>query len=163
MHPKVKPRKRIFAGMAFNSNSNRAILWGGGFSELTDNTMWEYDLSLDIWQNIPYNGAPPNTTYLNPRMMYDEQNNELLIIYGIISSNDLFPGQLKECRYSFTSNSWVEIEVKDQPPAAVHFAAALDAKERKIVLFGGFTSFSPTRLLEGTWILDLERKAWQKR
>jgi len=162
MHPKLKPRKRIFAGMAFNSNSNTAIMWGGGFAQLTDNLMWEYDLSLDAWQNVPYIGAPPNTTYLNPKMMYDERNNELLIIYGIISPNDLFPSQLKECRYSFTSNSWIELEVKEQPPAAVHFAAALDAKDRKVVLFGGFTNYDLARLLEGTWILDLESRVWNK-
>jgi hypothetical protein len=162
MQPEVRPRRRMFAGMAFNSNSNTAIMWGGKLAELNDNAMWEYDLSQNEWEIIPYIGAPPAFTYLNPKMMFDEQNNELFILYGIISSNDLYPSQLKEWRYSFKTNTWYEFEDKSHPPGVTDFAAVLDTKDRKVVLFGGFTNYDPVRLLEGTWILDLESSVWHK-
>jgi len=160
LNPGLSPAKRVYGGMVFNSISNKIILWGGRVVPITDHILWEYDFLSNRWKKIECYGGP-DQSYEGLKMMFDDQNNELIIIYGIISSYHLYENILKQWKFSFNANSWFEFGTKNSPPAAIHYGAVFHPELRKVVMFGGFTEYDPTELLDGTWILDLDKMAWK--
>jgi hypothetical protein len=49
-----RPKGRNFHQMTYDSDDDRVLLWGGE----TDNRMWSYDTSRNIWAEIASEGAP---------------------------------------------------------------------------------------------------------
>jgi len=164
MNPNTKPPKRVFGEMIYNSISKKIILWGGGHAEyklFEDNSIWEYDLVSNKWKNLDCDGGPVRPLSLCG-MYFDAQNNELTLIYGQINSNPVFPNTMIYWKFSFATNSWSQFEVKNNPFVVTDFEMTFHPILRYAVLFGGFVNYNTEELLEGTWVLDVDKLEWER-
>ena len=107
MVPEMSPPKRMYHAMAYDSESDRVIVWGGRLLErLDDNSVWAYDFNTDTWIQHKSPSAPqPELTY--PRMIYRYLADQLIIFGGaeIITPFDCEVTR-QTWTYEFNTNTW---------------------------------------------------------
>ena len=164
MQPLIKPPARMYAAMIFNNNAKKAIMWGGRQLEpLGDKSIWEYDFIKDSWGEIKYDEGP-ETPYAYPAMIYDDQNDEIIVFGGGVLEAPFVGKQTNIIwKYNFKLKNWAFYEIKDSPPPVTIHSMVLNPNLRKAVVFGGenYRMYSNI-LLQGTWILDLKKLKWKK-
>ncbi|MCP4421764.1 MAG: hypothetical protein GY805_34560, partial [Chloroflexi bacterium] len=120
-------------GMAFDSDQNVAVLYGGNATGWPyENSTWEFD-GTD-WTGITTTTQP--TAVYGMSMVYDDANNVLLLFGG----SDATDTPLAETwTYSVSSNSWGQITTTTLPSARSYSQMVYtgDGVNTKIYLFGG--------------------------
>ena len=123
--------------------------------------MWSYNIQSDYWEKMLNEGAPYGS-YANFGTYFDEQKNELQIIHGKINANPAFPSEMLYWKYSFVTNNWEQLDAVNDPPGASIIGLAFHPILRKAILFGGIVKYEPKTLLEGTWVLDVDKMEWSE-
>ena len=132
------PTGRIYHEIAYDSESDRIIMWGGRpHEELTDVDIWAYDYNSDTWTSYPTeNGPTQRSTYFT--MNYIPELDRIVIIGGV-KLTSAFGGDFVSdvWEYDFNNNSWEMVEADvPLPPLAKH-VTAYDVDMGLIFLFGG--------------------------
>jgi hypothetical protein len=134
------PPARNGASMAFDSDRNRVVLFGG--SGATGDT-WEWD--GNHWRRIASADAEGR---FNSVMAYDEAEN-LLIRFGGWTGISRVGDTWK-----YNGTQWRKI-LEEGPPGRNHSAMAYDSNRKVIVLFGGHDG---ERVFGDTW--ELHSGSW---
>ena len=144
----VRPSPRSSSGIAFDSRSERIILFGGVTPSGFDNETWAYDVKKGIWSEMHPVRSPPPMAYHS--MAYDSQSDRVILFGGNTGSTLTWA-------YDFNTDTWTEMSPEDSPPARGMFGMVYDSQSDRIVLFGGNGS---TGAFNDTWIYDYDNDTW---
>jgi len=164
LNPQNSPPNRMYASMAYNSEKNKIILWGGRLLEpLADNSLWEYDFTINNWTEIQTTDGP-TASYAYPAMVFIPSKNELILFGGGILETAFVGKQVNDTwKFDCENNKWAVINTKNSPPPVTIHSMVFVPKDNKIVLFGGeIERMYSNRILEGTWTLSIENLKWEK-
>jgi hypothetical protein len=148
MSPTTEPSARHWHAMAYDSQSDRVILFGGGLSDET----WAYNYNTDIWTNMNPSSRPDGR--YSHRMAYDSQSDRVILFGGATqyeSHND------DTWAYDYDANTWTNMNPASKPPARQGHAMAYDVLSDAVILAGGSIE---TGYLQDTWAYDYETNSW---
>lgn len=137
--------------MVFDSQNQKAILFGGRERDAIYGDTWSYDYATNKWQNMnPVNA--PRARY-NSGSAYDSDSKKMVIFGGDIS----FSGSAinETWAYDYAVNRWQNMYPINPPSIRSYPALAYDSKNHKIIMFGGDST------LNDTWVYDYATNKWQ--
>ncbi|MGQ0796780.1 MAG: Kelch repeat-containing protein [Methanobacteriota archaeon] len=151
LNPPVRPIPRYGHAMAYDVQSKRLILFGGGPLGGLFGDTWSYDVASNSWTQMQ-----PATGPLGRRshaMAYDGQSDRVILFGGsgpLGDTDDTWS-------YDVDTDTWTEMAPSARPPPRGGHAMAYDVRSDRVVLFGGFTGVAA---LDDTWAYDVEADAW---
>jgi hypothetical protein len=161
MPPEVDFRLYLFgAPMAYDSESDRLILYGGAESPgKTFDGTWAYDYNSNTWTNMrPESGPPPRAFH---QLVYDSESDRVVLWGG-------YPNLENDTRvwsYDHNSNTWEAHENNGGPGDHYErFGMIYHPPSDRIFLHSGFQEEygerKETFLDPATWTYDLNSNTW---
>jgi hypothetical protein len=147
--PAANPGPRVFHSLAFDPNTGKTILFGGGTNApATTSDLWELDGPTGSWrQRILPSTQPPTLT--GAAMAYDEDTGQAVLVGGS-TGNPAFGGVLNTDTWTFDpASGWQDI---GGGPGGTGAAVAYDEALGQILLFGGEDGNSVAN--DETWLFD---------
>jgi hypothetical protein len=162
--PAVSPRPCSSHGWAYDSESDRFILYGGMWADPTatggrgtQRMTWAYDYNSNTWTNMSP-AIDPDLLY-TCWMDYDSESDRI-ILFGGKFRNDSFEEQRDETwAYDFNSNTWTNMNPSVAPPRRNRHSLIYHAGWDRIVLFGGDRD-NPSIYYSDTWVYDYNTNTW---
>jgi N-acetylneuraminic acid mutarotase len=159
----VVPPGRVWAASAYDSDTGKLIVFGGGAGAFDANTItadvqlndtWAYDPAANTWTELKPSGAVPTGRYASV-MAYDPSKRKMILFGGMTPTarlNDTWA-------YDPATNTWTELSPAGAAPSprGGHTMVYEPASGRMIV-FGGGTSF--TAMVNDTWAYDAAANSW---
>ncbi len=153
MKPAQSPAARIYCGMAYETESDRVILWGGFISkEIQDSSIWTYDLNTNTWSELIPESGPQPRSYL--AMAYDEHASRIVLFGGMDDGN------AETWAYDHNGNTWAELHSDGTPGRLSRMPMVYIPEARRVVLFGGQLDSRQYAYSDATWLYDLKTNAW---
>lgn len=140
----VVPSDRMSAALAYDSNRQRTVLFGGADvnSIPRTDTTWEWNGSLWL-QRFPANNPPARYAHA---MVYDSARQRIVMFGG----RDTSQTELNDT-WEWDGTNWLQATTTMAPSARIHFGMAFDSARQRTVLFGGW---SPSTPFGDTWEWD---------
>jgi hypothetical protein len=136
--------------MAYDSKSDRIVLFGGLASDIQNNETWVYDFNNNTWKNMYPKNRP--SAREDQAMSYDVKSDRI-ILYG---GYDPSPSLLNDTwTYSYYTNNWTNMNPTIKPPAFRFSVLTYDYESDRSILFGGDFSYRV-----GTWAYDYNNNTW---
>ena len=156
----VSPAARGYHVMAYDAESDRIVLFGGGLNpESFLKVTWAYDFETNIWQDMPPAQSPPAG---EGPMAYDIQSDRTILFRGTLRHK---PGG-ETWAYDFNTNVWKNMGPTETPFGLVGAQMAYDAESDRMILFGGVDAnvfgTGQYKHLNGTWAYDYDSNTWTK-
>ncbi|MFX0209748.1 MAG: kelch repeat-containing protein [Candidatus Hodarchaeota archaeon] len=163
MTPEFSPRSRSIHNMAYDSESDRVILYGGFWGDATAaggrralSDTWAYDFNSNTWTNMSPVSSPGLLYAFG--MAYDSESDRVILYGGKFKSNGYTSLKHKTWAYDYNSNSWIDMN----PPGSARgnrnrFQMVYHVKWDRILLFGGD---SEVDAYDDTWIYDYNTNNW---
>ncbi len=144
MTPIESPSARMLHGMAYDSASDRVILFGGGqggdAGDLGDT--WAYDFNSDAWTAM--NPADEPSPRHGHGMVYDASSDRVVLFGGLSGSDETW-------LYQFDNDTWTRAESGTGPPGRRTPNLAYDAESERVILFGGVQPLTIDQFYGDTW------------
>jgi N-acetylneuraminic acid mutarotase len=128
MKPAPKPRNMAAATMAYDSESDRVILFGGCLGQTVWNETWAYDYESNTWTKM--SDGPEGL--MGPRMVYDEESDKMILFGGV--DYDTFSFYDDTWVYDYNSDTWTEMQPEENPPGLNYQAMAYDAESDRVLI-----------------------------
>lgn len=151
----VSPAPRALASFAYDSSSQRGLLFGGvGPTHLADT--WEWNGATGSWTQIGGSGPSPR---FGSAFAFDPAHHVYVLFGG--SPQGVTGGALDDT-WSFDANVglWSQRAPAQKPPARAGATMTYDARASKLVMLGG-TSAS-TLNADDAWEFDAASGAWTR-
>jgi N-acetylneuraminic acid mutarotase len=153
----MNPSPRGYVSMAYDSESNQVILFGGQTGVYTDpandnDETWAFDVTSNTWKEMKPSVSPPAGAA--GVLAYDVESDRV-ILYGntrILSTSNT------TWAYDFNSNTWTKMEAKG-PDGHLGLKMAYDVESDRIILFGGYDVQSNS-FYDDTWAYDFNSDSW---
>jgi len=153
MHPKKSPPRRTYYAMAYDSDSDRVILFGGSEIEGSPrHDTWVYDYETDTWERMRPKTSPPARTYVVGA--YDARADRV-IIYGGSIDEEVAAFQ-DTWAYDYDSDTWTKLAA--EAPIGQIAWHAMASNEAGVVLFGG--GVTRDDYVADAWVLDPKEGTW---
>jgi N-acetylneuraminic acid mutarotase len=155
MKPASGPTRRCCAELAYDAESDRVLLFGGGDQTawgLDDS--WAYDYNTNTWTEM----AKGPAKHLGARLAYDAESDRIILFGGYAMSGFLYNDTWA---YDFNSNTWTEMKPSTSPPGRNYQAIAYDAKSDRVITWGG-TDRDGKLLAPSVWSYDFDKNTWQE-
>jgi hypothetical protein len=154
------PRLMIGQRLAYDSESDRIILFGGlpippnpAFRFLAET--WVYDYNTNTWTNMRPKVHPLGINFMG--MVYDSKADRV-VMWGDWSPNYNPSAEAAVWTYDYNTNTWQAFEhKKDGPSVRDYNNLAYDEAADKIIMYGGYPWGN-----DETWVYDLNADAWQQ-
>lgn len=163
MDPEAHPPPMSAHAMAYDSESDRVILHGGGgifeMERLEDYVLsqtWAYDFNNDTWMRM--SDGPPR---LGHRMAYDTESDRIVMFSGACFRDGRFQDVQETWVYDFNSDRWVEMKPARSPAARHYYGLAYDVESDRVILWGGF--IGKDVLDRNVWTYDFNTNTWLER
>jgi hypothetical protein len=152
--PTIAPSARRGHYLAFDSESDRVIMFGGiiGLNGPVINDTWAYNPGTNIWTEMSPATAPE--ARFSSRMVYDSESDRMILFGGLDEGTTYFDDTWA---YDFNSDTWENIPTTTQPSQRCENSLTYDSESDKVVLFGG-AKFTAT--YEDTWLFDYNTMNW---
>lgn len=140
------PTPRFWHTMAYDSNRQRIVLFGGGDRDTTALTAetWEYDGTN--WQEVNTIHSPPAMDGMS--MAFDGHSNTM-VLFGGQAVAGVF-----DDTWVYDGYDWSEVVTPTSPPQSNLAAMAFDSVRNKVVLFGPGDVNDPESPVMPTWEFD---------
>lgn len=142
MKPVVSPKPRNYAGMAYDAESDRVIMWGGQASA------WAYDYNTNTWQEMESSAGPSLRVYST--LVYNAKADRVILYGGGEAGNS------DTWAYNYNTDTWTELKPATNPGNLSRHAMAYNTTADRAILFGGWNRSG--QATGGTWAYDLN--AW---
>ena len=148
------PSDRQYAGLAFDSDRDVLVLFGGqlyggeeGDEVVPDFETWEFSLATGQWTEHATTGAPP---VAKPQLAYDRVNKQVVLM-GVTNDANTTPLMYV---YDTTTRLWTKANPPALPPCTNegHMFRQVGSFER-LIYFGGFCR-TGTSSAEEVWEYD---------
>jgi len=164
MKPKNSPPNLAFYQTAYDSESDRVLLWGGYPNVENDTSMWSYDYNTNSWESFEtING--PETHYERFGMVYHPLSDRTILYSGFVEERvereELFL-EPATWSYDFNNNQWEEIITDENPGKRMWYSMVYDEAADQIILFGGEqTAKYEVDLTNAVWVFDFDSMQWR--
>lgn len=146
-------RSSVFNQVCYDNKRNHLFYFVGGKT-------FTYDPVNKLWSDLKI--APPITceTLVWASLCYDPIKDQVILFGGGQALNPW--GGAKTWVFDYTNKSWSRPKILNdvEPPLRCNAKLIYDSKNKKMVLFGGF---SQDKLLSDTWIYDPEKVQWEEK
>ena len=161
LSPVTAPSPRAAGGMAYDSQSDRIVQFGGILSltsNLATDETWTFDYNTNNWTNAAPAIAP--SPRLGTYMTYDS-GSDRVILFGGITLNPSTVIYNDTWAYDLETNTWEEMSPTSAPDARYGSAIIYDSESDRVILFGGNpSSTTTTSTFSDTWMYDYELDRW---
>ncbi|MHA2143275.1 MAG: Kelch repeat-containing protein [Candidatus Thorarchaeota archaeon] len=160
--PANAPSKRRAHEMVYDTESDRVILFGGGFDFGSGavNDTWSYHPGLQTWTEMSPSIAPP--ARFAHKMAYDWESDKV-ILFGGFKGGSLYSDPSNYIgntwAYDFNSDTWENLTTTGSPSARGVPSLSYDGESDRVVLFGGSMS---SNAYDDTWLFDYNTLTWQE-
>jgi hypothetical protein len=160
------PKNHLGARLAYDSESDRTILFGGlnaGKWNVADwfffDDTWAYDYNSGTWTEMKPAISPPGRNY--QAMTYDSKADRVLTWGGMYIDESPLPESM--WAYDYNTNTWEEFVTGEElyPKSRDYAAMAYDVGSDRTILFGGVPIEDPEGEV-GTWAYDYTTNSWQE-
>ena len=141
--------------MVYDSTHNQIILFGGidiDHNHLYDT--WIYTCSNNSWTKMKPLNQP--SVWMGHSMVYDSTHDQVILFGGI---DDAYNRNRDTWIYTYSNNSWMEINPSTHPTARAYHTMIYDSKNDQVILFGG--SDNSYNILNDTWIYTYNNNSWE--
>ncbi|MFW9793326.1 MAG: kelch repeat-containing protein [Candidatus Thorarchaeota archaeon] len=153
MSPSVAPPARAFAQMAYDSGSDRVILFSGAVTqEFHFNDTWAYDYDSNTWTNLSPPVMPSPRRYAS--MEYDVESDRIILFGGILGTGGTTGDTWA---FDYDTNTWENMDPSSAPSARMYSVMAYDSESDRIILFSGCYP----GVFTDTWAYDYNTNTWQ--
>lgn len=158
--PTLAPSERRGHFLAFDSESDRVILFGGqeGTDSPAINETWAFNPATNVWTMMNPTTAPEGR--FSHRIVYDSESDRVILFGGNRGGGDYRDsGEYFDdtWAYDYNSDTWENITTSTHPSRRAVQSMAYDSESDKVVLFGG--SMGQTSNSE-TWTFDYNTLTW---
>lgn len=152
--PSAAPPVRYVNRMAYDSKSDRTILFGGYDGSLLLGDTWAYDVESNTWEEMSPTLSPDGR--VDHMMTYDWESDRVILFGG---QTTISLGQTNDTwAYDYDTDTWQEMSPTTAPPSRAITSMAYDNESDTIVLFGGFGESGVN--LDDTWLYDYNSDTW---
>jgi hypothetical protein len=162
LQPANAPPYRAFSSAAYDSQSDRLVVYGGiaDMDRLVIvNETWSYDFKSNAWTNLTVAYSPP-PVYAHA-MVYDSESDRIIMFGGFAMDG----GFLNDTwSYDLDSNTWTNKTPLVSPPARYGASAVYDPVSDRVLIFGGWASgeyFEPITY-DDMWEYDYNANSWSE-
>ncbi|MHA2118616.1 MAG: Kelch repeat-containing protein, partial [Candidatus Thorarchaeota archaeon] len=153
---------RMAAQMAYDSESDRIILFGGAIQNLYsdyDDT-WSFDYNTNTWTNMSPATNPPATAW--HQMTYHSSLDRVVLFGGHLEGGGSnWDNSNETWAYDYNTNTWTNMSPALAPPGLSGASMEYDSESDLIVLYGGWTDGGIYSSLDvETWTYDLTSNTW---
>jgi len=161
MSPASSPSPRGMYATAYDTESDRVLLWGGFTgTDQNDVAMWAYDYNTDTWEVLE-NTHGPQQHWERHGMAYIPDIDRVLFYSGMLENEGVLPAET--WYYDYNSNAWTAVDVEVSPPDLAMYAMTYDPASRKAILFGGEkTSKYAKNISPDIWVFDPSAESWSQ-
>jgi hypothetical protein len=146
MSPEVSPPGRMDHVMAYDTESDRVILWGGGGPTPMDvGDIWAYDLNENTWKELQSNDAPRQIRFA--AMVYDVLNDRMLLYF-----------KKEFWAYDYNNNQWTLLSDSPAPLGLIWHSLVYDTSSDLILTFGGGREYY--QWTNRSWVYDPRMDEW---
>ncbi|MDF1540017.1 MAG: kelch repeat-containing protein [Candidatus Thorarchaeota archaeon] len=162
----VNPGPKAGCAAAYDSQSDRIIIYGGRVSEtsaipeeLYSGDTWAYDYNANSWTNMSPANAP-GIRY-GAGMVYDSES-DVIILFGGMNFPSLNGYHVQQTwAYDFETNTWTNLEPAVQPIGRHHMGITYDVESDRVIMFGGYVSSALDHANGDTWAYDYNSNTWE--
>lgn len=171
--PPDGPTGRIGHAMAYDSGSDKIVMFGGGIT--ADNEWnglpladtWIFDTNRRTWEKASPVESPPARAW--HAMTYDPTLDRVVLWGGALEGEE----DPTVWFYDVETDAWSSMDIEDTPPSRWQHSMAYDPARDEILVFGGI--YEQTRNLGGgvtatgvdptneVWALAIGRATWEPR
>ncbi len=163
MNPSIKPSARHYHAMAYDSQSDRVIMFGGWIGSVSNPPYhrhnaetWAYDFNTNTWADMNPLVNPSGRAEIP--IVYNSKIDKIFLYGGRTgiyeTSNEIW-------LYDFDNNTWEQKFPSFTPRAKFGYSIGYDTKNEKVILFGGVTGF--WSFTNETWEYDFSNNDWRNR
>ncbi len=157
MTPSLSPPPRAAHALAYDSDSDRVILFGGRTPPFNfpQNDTWAYDTNTNTWTDMNPVVRPPARCC--HAMAYDAESDRVILFGGITE------GLMRRdtWSYDFDANTWTEMSPDPRPGERRYHAMTYDSQADRVFVFGGTaTAGGQVFWTNETWAYDRNRNQW---
>jgi N-acetylneuraminic acid mutarotase len=172
MSPSIAPPARFAHKMAYDSESDRVILFGGfnGINVYDPSDYfgdsWAYDFNSNTWVNLTTTGNPSARGV--PSLSYDSESDRIVLFGGSISTTSYDDTWL----FDYNTLTWQEMSPTTSPSVRSRHGSAYDWESDKVVIYGGTSNGFDGRNQIGqypalyddgkTWAYDVNTNTWER-
>jgi hypothetical protein len=160
MEPKLSPPAMSAHAMAYDAESDRVILHGGGglfdkdrLEEYILSQTWAYDFNSNAWTKMSDGPAR-----LGHRLAYDSESDRIVMFSGASFRDGRFRDVQETWAYDFNNDTWTEMKPARSPAARHYHGLAYDADSDRVILWGGF--IGRDILDTNVWAYDFNANVW---
>ena len=151
LNPTHKPSARWGHAMAYDSKSDRVVLFGGG-----PGGTWVYDFDANTWTDMNPPLAP--TVKTGHAMAYDSKSDRVVLFGGddgLVDRGDTWA-------YDVKTNTWTNMNPARAPMGRRSHVLTYDAQSDKAILFAGclWPCKGISDLNNETWAYDFDANTW---
>lgn len=161
MKPAEAPSAKAAAELAYDAESDRVILFGGGRGLSSSRDTWAYDYNTNTWSKMKAQGP---AKHLGPRMAYDAESDRIILFGGY--DYDAYKMFQDTWAYDYNTDTWSEMKPDASPPGQNFHAMTYDSKADRVILWGGDTTTpDPTHppMNGSVWAYDFNTNTWQEK
>jgi hypothetical protein len=143
---------RVQSPMVEDASRGRLIVFGGGSGAGYESDTWVFTIASGTWSPLATAGTPPTPRLLHGAI-YDPVGDRMLVFGGWADSllDDVWQLALSG------TPTWSRLEPTGTPGGRASFASVYDARNRRMVIFGGYDGVTPPLLrTNDVWALSLE-------
>ncbi len=150
---------RFGFGLAYDSQSDRTILFGGDAEDLWLNDTWAYDYETNTWTEMSPEVSPPDRAY--HAMAYDAESDRI-ILWGASEVGRTPMSEEEKATiwvYDYDANTWTAIESAGGPSYRGGHTMVYHPGTDRIILFGGYAQ-GDVYFSDETWAYDYNTNTW---
>lgn len=139
--------------MAYDSESDRVIMFGSGIYPYILNDTWAYDTNTDTWTEMSAEGpADP----LGARLAYDAESDRIILFVGRNSG-----GLDDTWAYDYNTDTWTEMKPDADPQGRNFHGMTYDAESDRVLIWGSMeTGLEP--IDASVWAYDYNTNTWEQ-
>ncbi len=123
-----QPARRYESAIAFDSDRQVLVMFGGETEVGQDTKTWEWDGSR--WELKDSGGETSPAGRSDPRMVYDPKRKQTILFGGYGTSNNE--------TWTWNGSHWTKLSPLTSPPARYAQGMVYDSAREVIVMFGGY-------------------------
>jgi len=155
LNPTSKPSARQNYAMAYDSDTNKIVLFGGNIQgDIIDDT-WVYDVSSNDWEEIEISGDKPSKRTVHG-MAYDPVHKKVILFGGYDDDYDN-----ETWVYDVEEETWERKYPTVSPPPTCYINLVYNPNIKKTMFFGGRNEGDLVYSNE-IWIYDFSINNWTK-
>lgn len=155
MFPSVKPPGTMSHTMAYDSESDRFVMFSGVIvGSYTDET-WSYNYNTNNWTKM-FPSVKPEARESHA-MAYDAADDRMIMFGG----NCVSTGFSNETwSYNYNTNNWTKMFPSNKMAVRYGPAMTYDPRYEQVIMVGGY--FQPPSYADDTWFYNFKTNNWTK-